>query len=117
MPGSTFIDGAEISLCTVESEDLEFLRENVNDPAMRSFTGHRIPDNLARIERQFEDHVDDDETVELLVCAEDERIGLVALSPKTATSRTMLGVSGCVEIVSGSRRPTRDAGTEPRRRR
>lgn len=98
MPGAVFIRGESVELRTVEAEDLEFLHTNANDPEMRPFTGHRMPDSLERLRAEFEDDLGDDDSVQLLVCTDDAPVGLIGLSPKTATRRTRLGLSGSVEL-------------------
>lgn len=98
MPGAVFITGETVELRTVEREEIPFLQKNSNDPEMRSFTGHRMPDNAERLRQNFEADSTDADSVQLLVCDDGDPVGLVGLSPKTATRRTSLGLSGCVEL-------------------
>lgn len=81
MPGS-FLVGEQVSLRPVEEDDLEFIRDGVNHPEVwKAVGGQAVPTNL-EIERKFYDDGNrDDETIQLLITAEDDRVGMLELSP------------------------------------
>jgi RimJ/RimL family protein N-acetyltransferase len=96
MPGAVFLEGDRVALTTIEREDVPFVVEHSNDPAMRRFTGHRLPDSRRRIEEHLLEA--DDDGVSLLVRADGEAVGLVGLSPRSPTRRTVFGLTGTAEI-------------------
>ena len=79
MPGSTFLQGETVSLRTVEEEDLDMLKEAVNDPRVWRPIGHTTPANAVQEQKFFEEFVCDDSTVNLLVTVEETPVGLVEL--------------------------------------
>lgn len=82
MPGAAFLHGDTVTLRTVEREDLDFLRANRNDPAIRRSLGYFAPTNEPATEQFFEDVIGDEDCVNVLVCdddREDPRVGLVSL--------------------------------------
>jgi len=94
MPGSVFLRGADVTLRTVEEEDLEFLRDVLNDPDVRRYLGQQTPTNGEQEREWFEERGSDDDSVNLLVCAGpdgDERAGTVGFGPADA-------VDGSAEI-------------------
>ena len=74
MPGPAFLVGETVSLRTVEEEDVEFLRDAVNDPEVWRTTLMVEPKN-AEQEREFFEEV---------VCED----GSVASSSRTARTRS-----------------------------
>lgn len=78
MPGAVFIEGEKITLRTVEEEDLEKLRDIVNQYDVRRFIGHREPLNLEDEKDWFENH----EGIALTICVDGEIIGNIALEEK-----------------------------------
>jgi len=78
MPGPIFLDSDDVTLRTVEEEDLEFLQRNINDPRVRRPVASIAPTNASQ-EREWVESADDSE-VSLLVCADGESVGTVALS-------------------------------------
>ncbi|MDY6764997.1 MAG: GNAT family protein [Halobacteria archaeon] len=84
MAGSKFLEGEKVTLRTVEEEDLEFLRDNVNDPQVRKPIGSRKPYNLKQEQDFFEGVVSDGDSVNLLIWAgddesEERRAGIISL--------------------------------------
>jgi len=82
MPGATYLAGETVTLCTVEEADLEFLRETINDPAVRKYLGRRGPINLEQEREWFEEEASDGENLHLLVTVDGERAGTVGLHPR-----------------------------------
>ncbi|WP_135821785.1 GNAT family N-acetyltransferase [Halostella litorea] len=78
MPGGTFLSGDRVALRTVEEEDLPFLRDHRNDPAVRRPMTFDRPTNLEQQRDRFEDLYDGDDVV-LLACVDGEPVGHVAL--------------------------------------
>lgn len=79
MPGAVYLEGDGLTLNTIEEEDLPFLRDTINDPAVRAGLFNRPPLNLAQEREYFEGVVNDDGSVNLLVCVEGEPAGTVGL--------------------------------------
>jgi ribosomal-protein-alanine N-acetyltransferase len=84
MPGPVFIHGDGIDLRTIETEDLDFLQESVNDPSIWRAIGRVDPVNRSQEEAFFENVVCEDDSVDLLVTAGGERAGIVSLTPTEA---------------------------------
>lgn len=78
MPGGTFLAGDDVALRTVEEEDLEFLRDYSNEPAIRRPMTFNYPTNLQSQHDWFEDMYDGDD-LGLLACVDGERVGYVML--------------------------------------
>ena len=81
MSGATFLSGDRVTLRTVEESDLEFLRDGVNHPDVRTAVGQSFPTNLRSERRYWEAAGDDGDVVSVLVWADDERVGLVEFDP------------------------------------
>jgi RimJ/RimL family protein N-acetyltransferase len=81
MPGPIFIEGDSVDLRTVEEEDIEFLQEGTNHPAVRQYAGGDLPYNRQRYENERLDPTSGGEVLQLLVCDGDERLGDVSLAP------------------------------------
>ena len=79
MPGAAYLRGDGLTLNTIEEEDLPFLRDTINDPAVRAGLLFRPPMNLARERAYFEDVISDDGSVNLLVCVEGDPAGTIGL--------------------------------------
>ena len=88
MPGPTFADGAEVTLRTVEEEDLEFVQAIRNDPAVRQPLTLNRPANAEQIEEFFENAISSGDGAALLVCREEEPMGMVALFDEDDVSGT-----------------------------
>ncbi|MDY6771400.1 MAG: GNAT family protein [Candidatus Nanohaloarchaea archaeon] len=82
MPGTVFLDGETVTLRTIEEEDLEFLRDGVNHPDVRVDVGNHRPQNLADEREFFEEAVCGDGPVQLLICRDEEPLGVVGLEPR-----------------------------------
>ncbi|WP_232703239.1 GNAT family N-acetyltransferase [Halobacterium wangiae] len=79
MPGPMFADGNEVTLRTVEEADLEFVQRVRNDPAVRQPLTLNRPANAEQIEAFFENAISSEDGAALLVCREEEPMGMVAL--------------------------------------
>ena len=81
MPGPVFLEGDRVELRTIEEEDLDFLRETINDPAVRRSLGNRSPINGQQEREWFEEQASDDDNddTDLLVCRDGEAVGSVGL--------------------------------------
>lgn len=85
MPGTTFIQGERIDLQTVEKEDIEFLIEGRNRPAVQRAFDSR-PANEQEMRQRFEQFVCDGRSINLAVVPRDgefagEPIGHVWVNP------------------------------------
>ncbi|MFB6361134.1 MAG: GNAT family N-acetyltransferase [Halobacteriales archaeon] len=68
MPGAVYLEGEGLVLRTIEEDDLEFLRDTINDPAVRRHLPNRLPLNLEGEREFYEDViVGDDDTLNLLI--------------------------------------------------
>jgi ribosomal-protein-alanine N-acetyltransferase len=72
MPGAVFLPGDRVSLHTIEAADLELLNRNVNDPRVRRPLTSASATTMPETEAFYEDVVCDDESLNLLICVEDE---------------------------------------------
>ncbi len=50
MTGSIFMEDEEIELRTIEEEDIEWMKDNINDPEIRKYTTMRYPTNYEQEE-------------------------------------------------------------------
>lgn len=80
MPGAVFLEGETVSLRTVEEEDVPFLRDGVNHPAVRPYVGQSFPTNLEQ-ERRFFTELNESDAIQALVVADDLPVGHVELDP------------------------------------
>lgn len=79
MPGAIFLEGDKINLRTVEEEDLEFLRDNINNSEIRRHLTARKPVNLEQEKQFFEEVISSNEDVHLAICREEEIVGIISL--------------------------------------
>ncbi|MFB6219548.1 MAG: GNAT family N-acetyltransferase [Halobacteriaceae archaeon] len=82
MSGAVYLAGEAVTLRTIEDEDLPFLRDTINDPAVRYYLGDRGPVNLEQEREWFEGEAADGENLNLLVAVDGERAGTVGLHPR-----------------------------------
>lgn len=80
MPGAAFLRGERIELRTVEPDDDEFLQRWHNDPAIRNGLMFTMPQNQEQVESFIETDSDNDEWLNLLICLDEEPIGVVELN-------------------------------------
>lgn len=67
MPGPVFLEGSTVDLRTIEEEDLEFMQEAVNQRNVWRGIGMPHPVNMHQQQDYFENHVSDDDHVNLLI--------------------------------------------------
>ncbi len=79
MPGALFKEGGNVNLRTIEEEDLEFLRDNINNPEVRTHLTARKPLNLEQEREFFEEVVGDEENVNLAICNDGSMVGVIFL--------------------------------------
>jgi RimJ/RimL family protein N-acetyltransferase len=79
MPGAVFLRGDSITLRTVEEEDVEFLRDAINDPGVREGLTTAYPINAEQEREYFEEQISDREDLNLAICADGEITGTVGL--------------------------------------
>lgn len=87
MPGATFLRGDRVTLRTIEEEDLQFLRETLNEPEVRRYLGQQTPTNMHQEREWFEERGSSDESVNLLVCVGEDGTdpaGTVGFGPADA---------------------------------
>lgn len=77
MPGATFLEGDRVDLCTIETEDAEFVTEALNDPEVRVPLGIAEPKNETQHEEWIEEQVSSDEGFNLLVVADEDPVGVI----------------------------------------
>ena len=89
MPGPVFIEGDRIELRTIEEEDIEFFTRARNHPEVRRHIHvFRTPRSVTREAKTFFENAEEtDDKASFLVCADDERVGSVRLSPIVDTRR------------------------------
>ncbi len=81
MPGAVYLVGENVTLRTIEEDDLPFLRDTINAPRVREFLGTRPPINLEQEREYFETAISNDEQCNLLVCEDGDRAGTIGLHP------------------------------------
>jgi len=88
MPGPIFLHDDDITLRTVEREDLAFLQQYRNAPAVRRGMPRVHPENRERIEGAFEEYMSGNEGVNLVVTTtgESDSVGFVSLFDVNETS-------------------------------
>ena len=79
MPGPVFIDSEDVTLRTLERDDLNLLHRSRNDPAIRSWLTFETPSTMDDIESFYESTVLGDGNVNLVVCIDGEPAGTVVL--------------------------------------
>ena len=80
MTGSVFLRSDDIELRTIEEEDIEWMRENINDPDIRRYTTMRYPINYEQEKEWFEKRVSGEGgPVHLLITEDGDRKGVISL--------------------------------------
>jgi len=79
MPGPVFRDGETVELRTVEEEDVGFLQEVVNHPAVRPHVVQFEPLNR-RQEREWVESIGEEPGVQFVVCADGSPVGVTGLN-------------------------------------
>ncbi|MFC4450139.1 GNAT family N-acetyltransferase [Halorussus aquaticus] len=79
MPGAVFLRGDSITLRTIEAEDVEFMRDAVNDPDVREGLTTAYPLNAEQEREYFEERVSNQEDVNLAICTDGEMAGIIGL--------------------------------------
>lgn len=72
MPGPAFLRGDDVTLRTIEEEDLDFTRRWGNDPRIRHGMTTTDPRNRHAAEQRHERHSESDDGVGLLACVDGE---------------------------------------------
>jgi RimJ/RimL family protein N-acetyltransferase len=80
MPGSRFLDGETVALHAVARDDLPWIADAVNRPDVRRPLGDVHARTLDDQEAWYDDVVQADDQLRLLVVADGDRVGLVSLS-------------------------------------
>lgn len=81
MPGAVFIEGENVNLRTIEEEDLEFIRDEFNNPAVWKNLSVSRPQNLEQEREFFEQVISGDEGVHLAISKGEEMKGIISLEP------------------------------------
>ncbi|UPV73700.1 GNAT family N-acetyltransferase [Halorussus limi] len=79
MPGAVFLRGDSVTLRTIEEDDIEFMRDTVNDPDVREGLTTAHPLNAEQEREYFEERVSNQEDVNLAICADGEISGVIGL--------------------------------------
>jgi RimJ/RimL family protein N-acetyltransferase len=79
MPGAVFLRGDEITLRTIEEEDVEFLRDAINLPEVRQGLTTAYPLNAEQEREFFEERISNQEDVNLAICADGKIAGIIGL--------------------------------------
>lgn len=82
MPGAVFLQGEKVNLRTVEEEDLEFIRDNFNQPEIWKNLDYKIPQNLEQEREFFEEVISNEDSVNLGICSDNQIMGLIELREK-----------------------------------
>lgn len=79
MPGALFLRGDDVTLRTIEEDDIEFLRDAINDPDVREGLTTAYPFNIEQEREFFEEQVSNQEEVNLAICSDGEITGTIGL--------------------------------------
>ena len=79
MSRATFIEGEKVNLENIEEDDVEFLRDNINNPDVRKYLTARKPINLNQEHGFFEEVISRDEDVNLAIVSNNEIVGIISL--------------------------------------
>jgi len=80
MPGRPFLEGDAVDLCAVAEEDLDFLRETLNDPAVWPSLSARTPLTEQQEQEWYEERASDDNgDVNFVVAVDDQPVGSVGV--------------------------------------
>ncbi|MFQ3274912.1 MAG: ribosomal-protein-alanine N-acetyltransferase [Candidatus Nanohaloarchaea archaeon] len=88
MPGAVFLEGDQVNLRTIEEEDIEFLRNGLNNPEIRKFLTTRRPVNLEQEKDFFENVISSEDGVHLAICREEETIGITSIEEHSKDLQT-----------------------------
>lgn len=81
MSNVVFVEGDRVTLRPIEADDLGFVTEGVNHPAVRPFVGQSIPTSLARERRYLEELNERTDAVSVMAVVGDDRVGVVEFDP------------------------------------
>lgn len=79
MSNATFLQGERVTLRPAERDDAAFLQRAYNDAALRRPLGFTRPANESQTADAIERRAENEDTIELLVCVDDEPAGSVRL--------------------------------------
>lgn len=80
MPGVIFKRGEQVTLRTVEREDLQVIQRARNEPEFQEGFLIETPKNRKMVEKYFEENIeDDDSSIFLLICVDEDPVGGVNL--------------------------------------
>ncbi len=80
MTGAVFLEGEGIELRTIEEEDIEWMRDNINDPEIRKYTSMKYPLNYEQEKDWFENSVSSEGgPIHLLITEDKDRKGVISL--------------------------------------
>ncbi len=80
MSGAVFLEGEDIELRTIEEEDIEWMRDKINDPEIRNYLQFRYPQNIQQEKEFFENQVSGGEGQSHLIISQDgESKGMISL--------------------------------------
>lgn len=80
MSRSIFLKDEQITLQTIERDDLDYLKDLWNHPQMRIVGGLSLtPSSMESMEEYYENHTCDNTVISLLVCVDDAPIGNVII--------------------------------------
>lgn len=95
MPGPAFLDGESVTLRPPQREDIAFVQQLWNEPAVRQSALSAVPMNDQQANWYFENHLSSEGSVYLLACDEETPLGMASLTPyqygpdATTTARCM----------------------------
>ena len=79
MPGAVFLRGDSVTLRTIEEEDVEFMRDAINDPEVWKGLTIARPINAEQEREYFEEQISNREDVNLAICVDGEITGTIGL--------------------------------------
>jgi RimJ/RimL family protein N-acetyltransferase len=83
VPGAIFLEGEKINLRTIEEEDVEFLRDGINNPAVGKSIGSDFkPRNKSAQKEFFEEKISSGDEVHLAISVDEEMKGIISIIPR-----------------------------------
>ena len=80
MSGKPFLEGEQVTLRPIERDDAEFLQRPPSEPELRVPLGFSHPANRTQVGDHIEEGIEGDDSIDLLVCIDDEPAGSIRIN-------------------------------------
>lgn len=79
MPGVVFSRGERLTLRTIEQEDVDVIQRAYNEPDFQEGFPLQFPKSQRVIEERIDDTVEEDDSIVLLICVDENTVGQVSI--------------------------------------